>query len=153
MWAHVAAALMSGQLRLCVMDGRTRGGQRGSANTPSYRGGRGGHTRMSVTGFSATGLTLVRSKSAATHDKKLSARTIVPTASSRLLVVAFYQLWQLHSDVQTTAYHQVLTQIFDLLCMQCVKRSSILRLPARKQCDTLPRVSVSSGFAQNEQPV
>lgn len=47
---------------------------------------------MSVTGFSATGLTLVRSKSAATHDKKLSARTIVPTASSRLLVVAFYQL-------------------------------------------------------------
>lgn len=57
-----------------VCDGWTdTGGQRGSANTPSYRGGRGGHTRMSVTGFSATGLTLVRSKSAATHDKKLSA--------------------------------------------------------------------------------
>lgn len=42
-----------------VCDGWTdtrRGGQRGSANTPSYRGGRGKLTRMSVTDFTATGL-------------------------------------------------------------------------------------------------
>lgn len=58
------------QTALAVFDGWIdTGGQRGSANTPSYGGGRERLTRMSVTDFSASGLTL--SKSAATHDKKI----------------------------------------------------------------------------------